>query len=53
VLLLALAEIGLRNYRDLIERHIPGTLQPASYAVLFIIAVVCGNRISEFIYFQF
>lgn len=53
VLLLALAEIVLRNYRDLIELHVPGALRPASYATLFILAIVCSNRISEFIYFQF
>jgi len=53
VLLLALSEIVACNYRDLIERHVPGALRPASYATLFLVAIVCGNRISEFIYFQF
>ena len=53
VVLLALVEIGLRHYQDLIERHLPGGLRPASYAALFLVAIVCGNRISEFIYFQF
>lgn len=53
VVLLALVEIALSSYHDLMERYLPMALHPAAFAALFVAATVCTNRISEFIYFQF
>jgi len=53
VIFLALLEITLYSYQDLIGRYLPTVLRPAAFAALFVAATVCTNRISEFIYFQF
>jgi len=53
LVVVALVDVALRPWKDILERYVPGGLRPAGYAGLFLVAIFCGNKISEFIYFQF